>query len=153
MRIVLSIILLLSPLLYGKMFQTVNPKQAHLLQKGKDAPYCASCGMELTMFYKTSHAAKVNKEQKQFCSLHCLATAMQNNKDLKDIQVVDAKTLKWIDAKNAYYVVGSNIKGTMSRTSKYAFASKKDALEFQKKYGGEILDFNQAYKVALEDFQ
>ena len=134
-----------------KMFQSVPEDKAVLLQKGKEARYCVECGMDLVKFYKTSHAAKVDGKQKQFCSIHCLATAMKSDAKISDIKVVDTKTLKWIDAKKAHYVVGSNIKGTMSRVSKYAFANLDDAKAFAKKHGGKILNFNQAFKMALKE--
>jgi len=41
---------------------------------------------------------------------------------------------------------------TMSIKGKYAFATKKDAFIFSKKYGGEVVDFQKASLCALEDF-
>jgi nitrous oxide reductase accessory protein NosL len=134
------------------MFQSVPESKAKLLQSGKEARYCSNCGMDLVMFYKTSHAAKVNGKQKQFCSMHCLAEVIQSGHKVSDIKVVDAKTLKWIDAKKAYYVVGSSVKGTMSKTSKYAFKNISDAKEFQHLKGGKIMNFEQALEVAKKDF-
>ena len=148
-----SFLLLLGTLAQAAMFQTVEPHQTKLLQKGDNARYCNSCGMDLVLFYKTSHAAKVNGKTKQFCSMHCLAETMQKVKNITDIKVVDAKSLKWIDAKKAYYVVGSRVKGTMSRTSKYAFKNLSDAKEFQRLRGGKIMTFNQALEIAKKDFQ
>jgi nitrous oxide reductase accessory protein NosL len=66
--------------------------------------------------------------------------------------VVDAKTLCFIPALSAYYVVGSNKPATMSKTSKYAFAKKSDAQAFAKAYGGKVMKFYDAYKVATKDF-
>ena len=109
--------------------------------------------MDLAMFYRTNHAAKVNGKLKEFCSLHCLAEVINSGTKVSDIKVVDAKSLKWIDAKKAYYVVGSKVKGTMSRTSKYAFANISDAKEFQHLKGGKIMTFAQALAVAKKDFK
>ena len=132
-----------------KMFQTVPLAKATILQKGKAKMYCPACGMTLPMWYKTNHAATHNGHTKQYCSIHCVAEEnIKNNANLKDIKVVDVKSLKFIDAKDAYYVVGSKKKGTMSMVSKYAFANKSDAQEFVKKFGGNITDFNGAYKAA-----
>ena len=137
----------------GKMFQSVPKDKAILLQKGKNKASCIVCGMKLPMFYKTNHASIDNNTQKQYCSIHCLYEDLKiNKKDLKDIKVVDTKSLKFIDAKKAFYVVGSRKKGTMSEVSKYAFASKSDAIDFVKKYGGEIVDFNTALNIAKKDF-
>jgi len=152
MQKLLFIILTLTSLLTAQMFQSVPKPQARLLQSGKDAPYCSSCGMYLVKFYKTSHAAKVNGVQKQFCSIHCLLSSIKNGKKVTDIKVVDTKTLQWIDAKKAYYVVGSKIKGTMSHISKYAFKNITDATMFQAKHGGKIMNFTQALQIAQKDF-
>lgn len=135
------------------MFQSVSPSKAHILQSGKEAQYCSNCGMNLVMFYRTNHAAKVNGKQKEFCSIHCLAEVINSGAKVSNIKVVDAKSLNWIDAKKAYYVVGSKVKGTMSRISKYAFANISDAKEFQHLKGGKIMNFQQALHIAQKDFQ
>ncbi len=133
------------------MFQTVPESKAKLLQSGKEARYCANCGMDLVKFYKTSHAAKVDGKQEQFCSIHCLAKTILSGKKVSDIKVVDAKSLEWIDAKKAYYVVGSKVKGTMSRVSKYAFENLSDAKEFQHLKGGKIVSFEAALQMAEKE--
>ena len=47
-----------------------------------------------------------------------------------------------IDASKASYVVGSSKAGTMSMTSKYAFANKADAEAFAKEFGGKVMNFD-----------
>ncbi|ABB43556.1 Polyferredoxin-like protein [Sulfurimonas denitrificans DSM 1251] len=138
----------------GKLFQSVSTDKAILLQTAKEKNSCATCNMSLTNSYKVNHAAKANNEIKQFCSMHCLAQECSINKrELKDFQAVDAKSLKFINAKEAYYVLGSKIKGIMSKSSKFAFSDKTDAINFVKANGGEIVSFEDAYKNALEDFE
>ena len=130
-------------------------KHPELIQEGKEKPWCHICGMSLKMFYKTSHAVVLKDGSKrQYCSIRCLAVDYPNIKDkIKEILVADAKTDKLIPAKKAYYVVGSKVPGTMSKVSKIAFASKEDAQDFQKKYGGKIVDFTQAFKMAKESLK
>ncbi len=137
------------------MFQSVQKEKAQLLQDGKNKHYCLKCGMDLVKFYKTSHAASSEKKDKthQYCSIHCLEDHLGDGIVLKNPRVVDVSSLEFISVSDATYVVGSNVHGTMSRVSKYAFLNKKDALEFQKKYGGEIMDFNSALEKAKEDFK
>ncbi len=136
---------------FSKM-ATVEPE---LLQKGASKVWCPVCGMNLKMFWKSSHAVILKDgSAKQYCSLRCLAVDYPNIKDkIKEIKVTDAKTQKLIDAKKAYYVVGSKVKGTMSKVSKLAFANKKDAEEFQKEFGGKIVDFDTAFKMAQESLK
>jgi hypothetical protein len=137
------------------MFQTVDENKAQLLQSGKDKRYCLKCGMDLVKFYKTSHAASNESKDKvhQYCSIHCLEDHLGDGIVLKNPKVVDVSSLEFISVSDATYVVGSDVRGTMSRVSKYAFLNKEDALKFQKKHGGEIMDFNSALEKAKEDFK
>jgi nitrous oxide reductase accessory protein NosL len=134
----------------NKMFQTVNKKDATLVKTDSSKSFCNVCGMHLTKFYKTSHATTFkNGHKEQYCSIRCQANIHNNHADkIKQIEVVDAKSLKLIDAQTAIYVVGSSKKGTMSPVSKYAFEKKEDALVFQKKFGGEIHNFEDTLKIA-----
>jgi len=136
-----------------KMFQTVDKKDAILVQKGPNKEKCFLCGMDLVKYYKTNHAAKLDGKNVQYCSLHCLTEAIHNGAELENPMVVDVKSLKLIPVTEAFYVVGSDVKGTMTKVSKYAFQSLKDATAFQKKHGGKILDFYSAWQIAKKDFQ
>jgi nitrous oxide reductase accessory protein NosL len=136
-----------------KMFQSVPKEKATILQEGKAKMFCPECGMTLPMFYKTNHAAHVNGKTKQYCSIHCLVEDMKKGSKLEDIQVVDTNTLKFIDANKAFYVVGSNKKGTMTKVSKYAFSTKADAEAFAKANGGKVTDFKGALEAAKADFE
>ena len=136
-----------------KMFQTVSPAEATLVQTNKTKKFCPICGMTLPMFYKTNHSAAHKDNVKQYCSIHCVVEDTEINKsDLKDIKVVDVTSLKFIAADSATYVVGSKKKGTMSMVSKYAFANKSDAAKFAKEFGGKAMSFNEAYVEAKKDF-
>lgn len=48
----------------------------------------------------------------------------------------------WIDARTAYYVQGSRLKGSMGPTFA-AFARREDAEAFAGKYGGKVLRFDE----------
>ncbi len=138
----------------GAMFQRVNPDKATILQKGANASSCIVCGMKLPMFFKTNHAATLKRTPRQYCSIHCLAKDLKVKKlPLKDLQVVDTDTLKFIDAQSASYVIGSNKPGTMSRVSKYAFSTQAAAQKFVTANGGRVADFKQALRTAMRDFK
>jgi len=108
---------------------------------------CPVCGMHIKKFYKTSHAVVyTNGKKEHFCSITCLAKNMKKRKDIKTIYVVDALTNKLINAKKAIYVIGSKVPSTMGNSSRLAFASKSNAMAFQKKYGGKISNFSTALK-------
>ncbi|MEA3289353.1 MAG: nitrous oxide reductase accessory protein NosL, partial [Campylobacterota bacterium] len=91
---------------------------------------------------------------RQYCSIRCLAVDKEEyGIDQNSIKVVDVKTQKLIDAKKAYYVIGSKIMGTMSKTSKLAFKTKDDAMDFIKKYKGKLVTFDEALKSAQESLK
>ena len=132
-------------------FQAVPMAQAQLVQEGKNRLYCTKCGMTLPMFYKTNHASKVEGVAKQYCSIHCLADALNHDSNVSELKVVDNTTLKFVDANTAWYVIGSSKAGTMSKISKYAFAIKSDAQTFYKEFGGEVKDFNSTINMVKEN--
>ncbi len=135
------------------MFQSVPAEQAKILQTGKDKNSCPICGMHLQKFYKTNHAGETKTGIKQYCSIHCVVDDNELKKtDIKNLKVVDTNSLKFISAHKASYVVGSSKPGTMSRTSKYAFAKRSDAEAFAKKFGGKVMNLNGAYSLAMKDF-
>jgi nitrous oxide reductase accessory protein NosL len=133
-------------------YQAVPFNKAEILQDGEAKYFCPKCGMSLPMFYKTNHAAKVDGKMQQFCSMHCLVEALNSGAKVTDIQVVDNSTLKFIPVEKAFYVVGSKKAGTMTKLSKYAFRTKEAAQKFAKEYGGKVLNFDEALKIAKEDF-
>ena len=143
----------ISPHIKSSLYQSVNENEATLVQQGKDRRYCSRCGMDLVKFYKTSHTSTYKGKHYQYCSIHCLEDHLGEGIILKNPKVVDVASLKLIPVSQAYYVVGSKKRGTMSRKSKYAFSTKNDAKKFQAKFGGKIMDFNGAREVAQEDFK
>ncbi|VAY87343.1 hypothetical protein MNB_ARC-1_202 [hydrothermal vent metagenome] len=134
---------------YGSMFQTVPLRKATMIQANNGKIYCSNCGMHLGKFYKTNHIHK----KKQYCSMHCLVQSNKNNTPTNNIKVVDVKSLKFINALKAFYVVGSAKKGTMTVNSKYAFSTQLDAKTFQSKNGGKIMNFKNAFDEAKKDFK
>lgn len=142
------LILILISFLNAEMFQSVKEDDETLISKQKGKEYCVNCGMSLLKYFKTNHVHNNN----QYCSLHCLYASV-GNKIPQNVQVVDTKTLKFIDAKTAFYVLSSKVEGTMTDNSKYAFAKEEDAKEFISKNGGDIVDFEIAYAIAMGDYE
>lgn len=136
----------------AEMFQTVEAKDATLIKTDSSKEFCNVCGMHLTKYYKTNHTAEFkNGHQEQYCSLHCLSEVHKDYEQrIKNIQVVDTNSLKLIDAKKAFYVVGSSKEGTMSPISEYAFSTKIEAEKFKKEFGGEIHTFEETLKLSKD---
>ncbi len=132
-------------------YQAVLSEKAIILQRGEGKHYCSICGMTLPMFYRTNHLAHSKDGIKQYCSIHCLMEdKILNKNDLKKLKVVDNTSLKFIDVKDAFYVIGSSKPATMSMVSKYAFASEADAKKFALENGGEIKRFDAIAKIVEE---
>jgi copper chaperone NosL len=87
------------------------------------------------------------------CSLHCVAIELAQafDKQPKAILVADYNKKNLIDAEKAYWVIGGNKPGVMTKTAKWAFADKKDAEAFVKEHGGKIGTFDDAMKTTYED--
>ena len=149
--------MLLSFQLYaGEMlFNKAASGEPQLIQSGPQKMWCPVCGMNLKMYYKTSHALKLSGgAARQYCSIRCMLHDLEGLSPIvEQILVVDAHTEKLIDATKAYYVVGSSAPGTMTSVSKIAFADEKEAKEFQAKMGGEIVSFAAAEKAAKESME
>ncbi len=150
MKILSLLFLLFFSLNAQEMFQTVPKEKAKLIKTDSSKEFCNVCGMNLVKYYKTNHSVEYkNGHKEQYCSLHCLAEVHRNYADkMKIIQVVDTNSLDLIDAKKAFYVIGSSKEGTMSAISEYAFSKKDEAEKFKKEFGGEIFSFKESLEKA-----
>jgi nitrous oxide reductase accessory protein NosL len=141
---------------YGFTFDkkaTVSPK---LIQQENGNQWCPVSGDKIEDYYKTSYIAKLqmNGNNRQYCSIRCLVMDMQEyGIDLKSIKVVDVVSQKYIQASDAYFVVGSKVDGSLSQKSKLAFSTKGDALEFMKSYKGTLMNFTETLNLAKNSLQ
>lgn len=115
--------------------------------------WCPLCGMNLKMFWKTTHWLTFpGGERTGYCSIHCASIAAEGKADkIKKWEVVDYDTKKPTDAWKAFFLVGSDLPGTMTANSKLGFASKDTAESYLSEHGGKIVDFDVALNTALAD--
>lgn len=153
-KAVLMVFLILG-CLFGGEFQKAASKEPELIQTGEEKLYCPICGMNLKQYYKTSHGVYLSDgTTKQYCSIRCVTVdwpAIEAR--VEKIVVTDVTSEKLIDAKKAFYVIGSKVPGTMSLVSKLAFKNEADARAFMKEYGGEIVTFDVAFAKAKESLK
>jgi copper chaperone NosL len=119
---------------------------------GKEA--CPFCGMEKEKFGHSWMVLEYDDGKKQgFCSIHCASIdlALNIDKTPVKIRVGDYKTKKLIDAEKAYWVIGGNKPGVMTKRAKWAFENKSDADAFIKENRGAAATFDEAMKAAYED--
>ena len=117
-------------------------------------PSCKYCGMDRAQF---AHSRMVVEYEDGTslgtCSIHCLAIEIIVNMDKnpRSLQVGDYNSKKLIDAEKAFWVIGGNKPGVMTKKAKWAFENKADAEKFIAENGGSLSTFEEAMKATFED--
>ena len=115
---------------------------------------CKYCGMDREKFAHSRMLVEYSDGSSLgTCSIHCVALdlAQTFDKQPKAIMVADYNKKNLIDAEKAYWVIGGNKPGVMTKTGKWAFADKKDAEAFIKEHGGKLANFEDAMKSTYDD--
>jgi copper chaperone NosL len=125
------------------------------LAKYKKCPYC---GMDRTQYHHSRMLVHYADDLADgTCSLHCTAISLSINIDRgpKAIYVADnaspGEIKPLIEVGKAVFLVGSSMKGVMTRRSKVAYGSEAAAKAAQSANGGELVDFDKALLLAHED--
>jgi len=126
-----------------------NPLEDEL----KKYPKCPYCGMDRTMWNHSRHLVQYDDDLVDgTCSIHCLAISLALNLDrgIKAIYTADfgaeGKLKPLVNVDKATYLIGSKLKGTMTKKSKMAFASAEKAKAVQAKEEGEQGKFDDALR-------
>ena len=118
-----------------------------------DHESCDFCGMSRNAFGRTRYVFTDSRGEHYTCSIHCVAAmSRQSGEEPRNVRValyLDPKTM--IPAEKAVYVIGSKAAGTMTATSKLAFADRESAEAFVRQYGGKVADFAAALAAAKSD--
>ena len=119
-----------------------------------DFPSCPLCGMDRKKFdYSRMYIIYEDGSTFGTCSLHGAVIDLALKIDVvpKSIMVADYNTRNLIDAEKAYWVIGGDRMGVMTKRAKWAFKEKKDAEEFIKKNKGKPGNFQEAVRAAFAD--
>jgi len=122
--------------------------------KAKEEPrWCPLCGMSLKMYHQTNNRLTLLDGTKvQTCSIFCAAQVYEKRPtEIERWEVVDYEMKGWIDARNAHWLVGSDIPGVMTAISKIAFSKLDGAQKYQKDHGGNLRTFDDALNRTLSD--
>jgi copper chaperone NosL len=114
---------------------------------------CSYCGMDRTKFaHSRVYIEYDDGSTFGACSMHCAAVDMAVNIDKTpvNIGVGDYNTKKLINAEEAFWVVGGNKPGVMTKRATWAFEKMDEAKIFIETDGGESASFEQALKTAYE---
>jgi nitrous oxide reductase accessory protein NosL len=126
-----------------------NPLQDELAKY----PRCPYCGMDRTQWHHSRHLVRYDDDLVDgTCSIHCLTLSLMLNLDRgpKAIYAADfgsAEAIKPLtSADGATYLIGSDLKGTMTTNSKMAFASDERARAAMAEHGGNLGGFDDALR-------
>jgi hypothetical protein len=120
----------------------------------KQIPECTYCGMDRGKFAHSRILIEYDDGAVEgMCSIHCAAIdlAIRIDKTPKAIRVGDYLTKKLVDGERAFWVIGGNKMGVMTKRAKWAFEKKEDAENFVKENGGKLSTFDEVMKAAYED--
>jgi len=121
-------------------------------------PKCPYCGMDRKQFHHSRMVVHFSDDLYDgVCSLHCAAISLSVNldRDPKAIWVGDnaaaSEVKPLVEVDQAHFLVGSSIKGVMTKRSKVAYGSADTAKASQTANGGELANFDQALLAAYTD--
>lgn len=113
---------------------------------------CPVCGMypahypkwHSQILFKDGEHSSFDSPKEMFRFVHNMAKYDKHHgaADIGMIYVPDFETGSWLEARQAFFVIGSKAKGPMGDDLP-AFASKEEAAEFMKGSGGDVLTFQQ----------
>lgn len=115
---------------------------------------CGLCGMDRGAFNFSRMLIEYDDGTvAATCSIHCAAINLANNidKSPKAIKVADFNGKQLINAESAFWVIGGNKPGVMSKRGKWAFEKKDDAETFMKLNQGKLVSFEEAMKAVYDD--
>jgi len=117
-------------------------------------PSCKYCGMDREKFgHSRMLVGYEDGTSLGTCSLHCMAVelAIHIDQTPKTIFVGDFHEKKLLNVEKAFWVIGGNKMGVMTKRAKWAFGKKEDAEKFKAENGGDLASFEQAIKASYED--
>lgn len=125
------------------------------IEKFQKCPYC---GMDRKQYHHSRALVHYSDDLADgTCSLHCAAVSLSLNVDRepKGIYVADnapdTNLKPLIEADKATFLIGSQIKGVMTKRSKVAYGSEESAKSSQAANGGELANFDQALLAVYTD--
>ncbi|MCL1077924.1 nitrous oxide reductase accessory protein NosL [Parashewanella spongiae] len=134
----------------GQNESELSVRQAQQIHAGDE---CHLCGMLITNFPgpKGELYTKTSDKVKKFCSTRDMFSFLldpEYQKQVKEVFVHDMSKSHWdkpddsyfIDARKAWFVVGSNKTGAMGKTIA-SFSLKTDAEKFSQEFGGKVYPF------------
>jgi nitrous oxide reductase accessory protein NosL len=120
----------------------------------KKHPSCPLCGMDRQQYAHSRMLIEYDgKGTTGTCSIHCAASEISVNRDrtMVSMRVADYLTRNLILTEKAFWVIGGDKAGVMTKRAKWAFKEKEQAERFIKENGGRHATFHDAMKATFED--
>lgn len=121
-------------------------------------PKCPYCGMDRKMFHHSRMLVQYSDDLPDgTCSLHCasISLAVNIDREPKTIWVGDnastAELKPLVEVDKATFLIGSQIKGVMTKRSKVAYSKEEAAKAAMATNGGELGNFDKALLAAYTD--
>jgi len=121
-------------------------------------PKCSYCGMDRRRFHHSRMLIRyADNFAEGLCSIRCLATSLARfvGRGPLGIWVGDnaspAELKPLTDAEKAHYLIGSSIRGVMTRRSKVAYSTAEAAEAARAANGGELANFDKTLLAAYTD--
>lgn len=121
-------------------------------------PKCPYCGMDRKMFHHSRVLIQYSDDLPDAtCSLHCAAISLSLNIDREPKHIwvgdnaVPADSKPLVDVDQAIFLIGSSIKGVMTKRSKVAYGDVTVAKVSMAEKGGELGKFDAALLAAYTD--
>jgi len=117
------------------------------------SPSCKFCGMDRAKFAHSRMLVTYDDGTTLgTCSIHCLAIDLATNIDKTPrlLEVGDFNSNNLIDAEKAFWVIGGNKPGVMTKQAKWAFEKKENAEKFIAENGGTLVTFDEAMNAAYQ---
>jgi len=121
-------------------------------------PKCAYCGMDRRQYHHSRMLIQYSDDLSDgICSLHCasLSLAINIDREPKAIWVADnasgAQIKPLLEVDQANFLIGSQLKGVMTKRSKVAYGGDQAAKAAMAAHGGELGNFDQALLAAYSD--
>ena len=154
-----GLILTISLVLSGTMEGANNAERFNIEhpfrnpEKYTDHKRCVNCGMDRNKWARTRHEFKTTKGTFYTCAIACVAVmGLKLKEEPRDVKVAEyLRPMKMLNADEAFYVMGSTARGTMTSVSKIAFSDKKEAVAFAATYGGRVVRFKDALAAARKE--
>ena len=115
---------------------------------------CLHCGMNRSTFAHSRGLVEYQDGKKSgVCSINCAIVDLKKNKGkkLKSVKIADFGTKKLINTTTAFWVIGGDVDGVMTRVPKWAFSDIAGANKFVTAYGGIIVNWESALAVAKKE--